>query len=312
MEEKASVCRCTGAACRLVFARSLILSYVSLLIVGSVVSAAATVSIVFIIGRAIAGTGAAGVITGAMRTITLAAPRERRTFLEAFGAIIIGIVTFTHWKFTINNNWILGVCSVSGPLLGGVIAQNIGWRWSFWINAPIAALSIGIIVALFPVDNLSYAEVPIFQKIKLLDVFGGVVLVTSLTCLICGLQIASESEWLSLRVVALLSLAAFFLAVFLLHESIAGETTLFPRRLLRFRLVWIPCVGLFFLFAGFIHHVFFLSIYFQVSSEGLALLVGTNNWLVNSRLFAAGKCYPAATIYSEYEPHCYGYCPLSY
>lgn len=57
---------------------------------GSVLSASARSSMMFITGRAIAGAGAAGVITGAMRIIALAAPRRQRTFLEAAGAVVMG------------------------------------------------------------------------------------------------------------------------------------------------------------------------------------------------------------------------------
>ena len=58
--------------------------------VGSVISAAAQSSVMFITGRAIAGAGAAGIITGAMRIISLAAPRRQRTLLEAAGATVMG------------------------------------------------------------------------------------------------------------------------------------------------------------------------------------------------------------------------------
>jgi len=44
----------------------------------------------FILGRAVAGAGASGIITGAMRIISLAAPRDKRTYLEAAGAAIMG------------------------------------------------------------------------------------------------------------------------------------------------------------------------------------------------------------------------------
>jgi MFS family permease len=59
-------------------------------IVGSILSAAAHSSVIFIIGRTVSGIGAAGIITGAMRIISLAAPRRQRTFLEAAGAIVMG------------------------------------------------------------------------------------------------------------------------------------------------------------------------------------------------------------------------------
>lgn len=58
--------------------------------VGSILCAVAQTSAIFITGRAIAGVGAAGIITGAMRIIALAAPRKYRAFLEAASAIVLG------------------------------------------------------------------------------------------------------------------------------------------------------------------------------------------------------------------------------
>jgi hypothetical protein len=48
----------------------------------------------FIVGRAIAGAGAAGIINGAMRIIGVSSPRKERTFLEAAGAIVMGEFRF--------------------------------------------------------------------------------------------------------------------------------------------------------------------------------------------------------------------------
>lgn len=59
-------------------------------IAGSIVTASAISADMFIVGRAIAGAGAAGIITGAMRIIALSAPRKYRTYLEAAGAVVMG------------------------------------------------------------------------------------------------------------------------------------------------------------------------------------------------------------------------------
>ena len=32
--------------------------------------------------------------------------------------------------------------SVAGPLIGGWITEGPGWRWAFWLNLPLAILSI--------------------------------------------------------------------------------------------------------------------------------------------------------------------------
>jgi len=219
-----------------------------ILVGGSVCSAAAKSSSVFIAGRAIAGVGAAGILTGSFRIIMLAVPRSKRTFLEGLGAVI------------------MGVCSMMGPLLGGIIADSIGWRWTFWINAPIAGASIAVAFVVFPNENprTNLFTLPIYQKLKRLDPIGGGLLVTALTCFICALQIASTSEWSSDKVIVLLSVAAVLQLAFVVHELLMPlEISLLPREILRHRTVWGSCLGLFLLFASFINYVFFLSYYFQ-------------------------------------------------
>jgi len=31
-----------------------------------------------------------------------------------------------------------GLATLSGPFIGGAIAQGLAWQWIFWINVPIA------------------------------------------------------------------------------------------------------------------------------------------------------------------------------
>jgi len=219
------------------------------LLLGSILCAASQSSAAFIAGRAVAGTGAAGIITGAMRIIGLAVPREKRTAMEGLGAVIMGLAT------------------MSGPIMGGGIADTIGWEWSFWINAPIAGFSLIVLFTIFPKENPRGPNfaLPVSEKIKRLDPVGACLLVPGIICLICALQEASISTWDSAKVVILLGFFAIFLVSFLAHEKYTPFSISFiPRKLLRLRTVWACCVGLFFMFAGFINFVFFLAIFFQV------------------------------------------------
>ena len=79
--------------------------------VGSIICAAATSSVMFIIGRAIAGVGAAALFSGGMIIVGHIAPLRKR-------AMYISILAS-----------MFGVSSVVGPLLGGVFADQVSWRW---------------------------------------------------------------------------------------------------------------------------------------------------------------------------------------
>jgi predicted MFS family arabinose efflux permease len=39
-----------------------------------------------------------------------------------------------------------GIANLAGPLLGGIIATTIGWRWVFYVNIPFAIVSLALIL----------------------------------------------------------------------------------------------------------------------------------------------------------------------
>jgi MFS family permease len=96
-------------------------SYIALLLVfelGSIVCAVAPNSTTLIVGRAVAGVGAAGLLSGAAVIISYCVPLRKRAILMA----------------TLSGTY--GIGSVTGPLIGGVITdnKNLTWRFCFWIN----------------------------------------------------------------------------------------------------------------------------------------------------------------------------------
>ena len=88
-----------------------------MLVVGSTICANAPASYAFIIGRAVAGTRAAGLLQGAYGIITYIAPLEKRQLY--IGAVVS----------------VFGISACGGPILGGggVLSDRVGWRWCFWM-----------------------------------------------------------------------------------------------------------------------------------------------------------------------------------
>ena len=43
-----------------------------------------------------------------------------------------------------------GLTPVLGPILGGLVVSALGWRWAFYINAPICLLGLVLAWRLVP------------------------------------------------------------------------------------------------------------------------------------------------------------------
>lgn len=86
--------------------------------VGSIVCATAPSSAAFIIGRAIAGLGAASLYSGGMTIIGYTVPLSRISI---------------HLSLLSSMN---GIANMAGPPLGGVFtsSETLTWRFCFWIN----------------------------------------------------------------------------------------------------------------------------------------------------------------------------------
>lgn len=110
-------------------------------IAGSTLCAAAPSSAIFILGRAIAGTGAAGLIQGAITVITYTSTLEKRL-------LYIGLVVSC-----------FGICACFSPILGGALTDRVNWRWCFWMYVALLR-TLAVLITLIR-DIATYRLVPL-------------------------------------------------------------------------------------------------------------------------------------------------------
>ncbi len=85
-----------------------------------------------IVFRIIQGVGGAMLTPQTLSVITMIFPAERRG--AAFG--IWGAVA--------------GVATIAGPVLGGWLVTDFGWRWIFFVNVPIGAIALVMAAVIMP------------------------------------------------------------------------------------------------------------------------------------------------------------------
>ena len=45
---------------------------------------------------------------------------------------------------------LMGVSFIAGPLVGGFIADGVGWRWVFLVNLPIGLAALAVVAPCSP------------------------------------------------------------------------------------------------------------------------------------------------------------------
>jgi MFS transporter, DHA2 family, glioxin efflux transporter len=217
--------------------------------VGSMICGAAPNSEALLIGRAIAGVGGAGVASGSYLIVGISAPPEKTPALLGF--------TGASFAFA----------SVAGPLIGGAFTSNATWRWCFYINLPIGAVSFLVIVFLF--HNPAHVrpiDVPISEKLLQMDIPGTLLLLCAVICLMLGLQWGGVTKpWSDSDVIGTLVGAGLIAIALVAWEWFQGERAAVNPRLLKMKTVRFMMIFQVLVTGGFFVLLYYLPIYFQVS-----------------------------------------------
>ena len=148
---------------------------------GSVVGALAQDMNWLIFARALQGLGGGGLMILSQAVIAdVIPPRDRGRYMGIIG----GVFAFS---------------SVAGPLIGGWITEGPGWRWAFWLNLPLAILSILAVIFLLP-------HRPFRDREKhSIDYLGSLILMAGTSALVLAtIWGGNQYEWTSPEIIGLL------------------------------------------------------------------------------------------------------------
>lgn len=192
--------------------RWMYLFFTGIFLVGSVLCGMAETLPTLILARSFQGIGGGGMgSVGSTLIGILFPPRKRGRYFGYFGAV-------------------LGVATICGPLVGGLLADTISWRAVFFLNLIPGSVALGFIA--FKMPNFSKVGKGGF------DIFGAVLLVVWSIPLLLALSWAGSAyPWTSPIILGLLAFAVSALGLFLFVESRNPEP-LMNLTLLRDRVVF--------------------------------------------------------------------------
>jgi EmrB/QacA subfamily drug resistance transporter len=215
-----------------------------------------------IVFRGLQGIGGGALFTSAFAVIAdLYPPRERGKLSGYFGAVF-------------------GLASVVGPVIGGFLTEHgtmhlgpvtiAGWRWVFYVNLPLSALALFMIIAKTPSLKAGRGG-----KV---DILGALLVVTAFVPLLLALSWGGHQyAWDSSTILGLLAVTVVALALFVPVELKVSEPLL-PLDLFKNKVFSLANAAAFVISMAFFGAITFVPLYLQLgigvaaTQSGMAML----------------------------------------
>src|ERR1700742_2863148 len=179
--------------------RAMIITSMSLFVVGSILREGATNNPLLIIARGLQGLGGEGILPIVQTVIAdVVTPRERGQY-QAYSSGV----------------WM--AAGIGGPVLGGVFAEHLHWSMIFWINVPLGLVSLAMLLP-------KMRRIPVFHRRRKVDWLGGLLLVGGAVVFMLVLTWGGNRYiWLSPVIMAMTGASVALTLAFVWHASRAEE-----------------------------------------------------------------------------------------
>lgn len=238
--------------------KPMLLIAMSLFAIGSLVCGVARTMVTMLVGRAIQGTGSAGLYTVAFILLSdIVSLRERG-----------------HFNGLLQITWC--VAAGIGPLIGGAVSKGGEWRWLFYMNLPVVGIGMALTVLCLHL-NTPPSNDTIWQKLGRLDWIGNLIVISATTTVSIALTWSGiVYTWSSAQVLVPLILGLLGLVFFVIYESKFCKTTtpLLPWVVIANRTTLSGYAQVFFSTIPFLGLYFYLPVYFQATMQASPLRSG--------------------------------------
>ncbi len=209
--------------------------------VGSLIAAFAQNMETLIGARVVQGLGVGG-LTALVQVViaSMVSPRERGRYAGYIGAVF-------------------ALATVSGPLIGGLIVDSpLGWRGTFFIGLPVAALAFGVLQAKL--------HLPVVKREVSIDYAGATLIIAGVSMLLVWVSLAGQQfDWVSTTSALLVVGGVVVIAAAVWVEARVAVEPVIPLRLFRDRTTSLATLASVLIGVAMFGSTVYLSQYFQLA-----------------------------------------------
>jgi EmrB/QacA subfamily drug resistance transporter len=247
--------------------------------IGSLIAGFAPSMEVLIGARVVQGLGVGG-LTALVQVViaTMVSPRERGRYSGYIGAVF-------------------ALATVSGPLVGGVLVDTVGWRWCFFAGLPVAALAFVVLQRTL--------HLPVVRREVSIDYLGAFLLVGGVSILLIWVSLGGiDFDWVSWTSGLLVAAAVVVTAAAVHVEANVAQDPVIPLRLFKDRTLTLATIASVLIGLAMFGSTVYLSLYFQRAKDmspteaGLMSICMVGGLLVSSIL--SGRIISATGVWKRW------------
>jgi predicted MFS family arabinose efflux permease len=149
----------------------------------------------------------------------------------------------------------------TGAPLGGILADSIGWRWSFLVQVPLclaAFIAVGLVLHMPKTERSDWRT-----NIRRIDFLGAAILICAIFTLLFGLDRGSNDSWKAIITIASLAVSISLFILFITIEMKVAKEPFAPGHIIFHRTLFACYLCNFFSFCGWLSAIFYIPLYFQ-------------------------------------------------